>query len=145
MLDLRGAGWSLEEAGRLKSQEMPLASSNQQFSVQTKGRSTLLCAPHRAQLKPEHSEASLPAHNTRAGRPKKEPKHAPVRREDSTLRMPVGWSVPTILLIFAGHHVHLGHDRINRERLFSSMLQARTNKLNSCGVLRRPALQKPER
>lgn len=31
--------------GGLKSQEMPLASSNQQFSVKTKGRSVPVCSP----------------------------------------------------------------------------------------------------
>lgn len=57
----------------LKSQEMSLASSNQQFSVKTKGRSVVGRAPHRTQLRHEHSEMSFPAlsppfdHNAQGG------------------------------------------------------------------------------
>lgn len=40
----------------MKSQEMPSASSNQQFSVKTKGRSVVLGAPHRTQPKPKRSK-----------------------------------------------------------------------------------------
>lgn len=46
--------------GELKSQEKPLASSNQQFSVKTKGRNVPVCSPVGCTLqKPEHTQCSL--------------------------------------------------------------------------------------
>lgn len=52
------AAWGRRE--ELKSQEKPLASLNQQFSVKTKGRNVPVCSPVGCTLqKPEHTQCSL--------------------------------------------------------------------------------------
>lgn len=94
VLDPKGAGWRPGggRGGALKSQEMSVVSSNQQFSVKTKGRSARgPVLPPRTPLKHDTVKClflpSLRLLTTmpRVSHRKKEPKHAPVRREDKAL------------------------------------------------------------